>query len=86
MEDEDKKERRKDPPCDVHGYRLKELETGQYGMKTTMYGKDGTGGVNKAVMLNTESVATLRKFLYAVNIPILISIILMMIKLFFGGK
>ncbi|MCK5606776.1 hypothetical protein KAR91_33045 [Candidatus Pacearchaeota archaeon] len=93
MANENKKNRREDPPCDTHELRLDNLEKGETELKLTMYGPDGRGGVNQAINdSNTNTLGTkktvegLKSMVYLFNIPVLVAIVGMAIKYIFFSK
>jgi hypothetical protein len=75
--------RREFPPCDLHDVRIKELEKDQEGMKKTMFGEDGRGGINGAVFQiekNTETygskLANFKNWFIGVNVLLFIAILI----------
>ena len=86
----DQERRRVSPPCDVHGHKIDENESAIHGLRLTLYGEEGTGGMSKRLTLieneaqNTiDALNGMKKVLYPMLITIMLSIFGMLTKVIF---
>ena len=79
--------RRTNPPCDLHSERIENLSKELQGIKLTLFGPEGTGGIVKTINDSAMENRTFRKIFYVITVPMFGMIVGIAFKLFFmGGK